>query len=144
MDIAAGGHLAPGVTVGVLTTGSTNFAAGSSFDVGITSAAAGSFDQLKPLGSVVLDTTGAGIALNISAVGTLSLQPDDKIIVIDNDGNDAVVGIFAGLPEKAIVSTNFLGSGLVARITYSGGDGNDVELLLPLLLPGSTPQCRST
>lgn len=43
---------------------------------------------------------------------------------IDNDGVDAVVGQFLGLPEGAIVEDG----PLRARISYFGGDGNDVVL----------------
>jgi len=46
--------------------------------------------------------------------------------VIDNDGTDPINGTFSGLPEGATVSTG-MGN---ARITYRGGDGNDVVLTI--------------
>src|ERR1043165_9532666 len=44
--------------------------------------------------------------------------------VIQNDGADAVSGTFAGLPEGAVIN----GSNFTGRISYHGGDGNDVTL----------------
>jgi autotransporter-associated beta strand protein len=44
--------------------------------------------------------------------------------VIDNDGTDAVVGTFNGYPE----GHTFVMAGHVFKITYTGGDGNDVVL----------------
>src|SRR5207249_4366490 len=47
-----------------------------------------------------------------------------SFIIIQNAGTDAVVGTFAGLPEGATISTS-RGN---LRISYKGGDGNDVVL----------------
>ena len=47
--------------------------------------------------------------------------------LIDNDGSDAVAGIFSGAPERAMVTTD----GRPMRISYVGGDGNDVTLQVP-------------
>jgi hypothetical protein len=44
--------------------------------------------------------------------------------LIANDGTDAVVGTFAGLPEGKIFTAN----GQLWQISYVGGDGNDVTL----------------
>src|SRR5262245_30253344 len=55
--------------------------------------------------------------------GTISSASTD-IVLINNDGNDAVTGTFNGLPEGAVVTIN----GVNFSITYHGGDGNDVVL----------------
>ncbi|HRG58920.1 MAG TPA: hypothetical protein PK323_08160 [Bacteroidia bacterium] len=47
--------------------------------------------------------------------------------IITNDGTDAVVGNFNGLPEGTTIN-NFLGSTKSARISYVGGTGNDVTI----------------
>src|SRR4029453_17016115 len=52
------------------------------------------------------------------AVGT-------KFLIIFNDGADAIVGTFKGLPEGSSLTTN---GGKAFRISYHGGDGNDVVL----------------
>ena len=45
-------------------------------------------------------------------------------MIIENDGTDQIVGTFAGLPEGSTVT----GEGLLFRISYFGGTGNDVVL----------------
>src|SRR5262249_34015891 len=109
-----------------------------SFDEEITSATAGSFDQLNVTGNVTLGNA----TLNITAFGNTTLNPGDEFIIIANDGNDAVSGTFvagtgvnatAGTPlrEGAQLSNTFLGSGLSAFITYQGGSqGNDVAIIV--------------
>jgi len=46
--------------------------------------------------------------------------------IVDNDGADPVVGSFVGMPEGQIVAS---AGGRHLRITYDGGDGNDVDLV---------------
>jgi hypothetical protein len=46
------------------------------------------------------------------------------MVIVRNGGSDAVVGTFAGLPEGHSITFN----GQTFRITYKGGDGNDVAL----------------
>src|SRR6185369_7548659 len=67
-----------------------------------------------------------GVTLNNATLltsGTITTGTTD-IVLIDNDLGDAVVGTFFGLPEGATVTIN----GIDFRITYVGGDGNDVVL----------------
>jgi len=134
ISIGIGDHLAPGTSPGVLSLGNLKLFAGSTFDAEISSAAAGQFDQASVTGSVTIDTSGAGVALNLAKFGNLSLHDGDELIIIKNDGDgatgDAVQGHFAGMPEGFILSSNFLGSGVPAKITYQGGDGNDVAIVL--------------
>lgn len=136
--INSGAHLAPGVSPGVLSTGNLSLSDGSTLDVEITSATAGQFDQVNVTGSVLLVGTGAGVTLNFLKVGTLSLANGDELVIIKNDGNgatgDAVTGTFKNLAEGTNLGSNFLGSGLTAKISYKGGDGNDVSIKLT---PGS-------
>ncbi len=49
-----------------------------------------------------------------------------EIILIDNDGIDPVTGTFANLPEGALLPTGV--PGITNRLSYAGGDGNDVTL----------------
>jgi len=71
-----------------------------------------------------VDLGGATLKLNLVATGTGSYE---NIVLIDNAGSDAVLGTFAGLAEGARMATN---TGTF-WLTYSGGDGNDVELVVP-------------
>lgn len=50
-------------------------------------------------------------------------------VIIQNDSSDPVIGTFAGLAEGAL----FKFSGRQWKITYQGGDGNDVMLTLKSL-----------
>jgi hypothetical protein len=102
-----------GIPLGVLTTGDlTNFAVHGG--VGIFG------DRVDVRGAVLLG-------------GLLRLRPDPgrsvprgaHVTIVSNDGTDAVTGTFDGLPEGAVVSTV---GGVPLRVTYRGGDGNDVEL----------------
>ncbi len=56
-----------------------------------------SYDQLRVTGTVRLDNA------RLEIVGAATLPPIPTVILIDNDGADAVVGNFAGLAEGAKV-----------------------------------------
>ena len=65
----------------------------------------------------------------LSMLGGNVVTDSTSLVIISNDGTDPVVGAFAGLPEGAIVKAG----SQPFQITYTGGDGNDVQLLpLPL------------
>ncbi len=82
------------------------------------------YDQVEVTGTI--DLGGALLTL----VPTTTADGDEYVIV-KNDGTDPVVGTFSGLPEGATVTPNPFGSsGLPAFITYKGGDGNDVVILV--------------
>ncbi|MEZ6061457.1 MAG: PKD domain-containing protein [Planctomycetaceae bacterium] len=145
----AGGLLARGGSVvsagsspGVLTIlGDLEFASGSfaTIEIGgpVAGTGAGFHDQLNVIGTVtisqsaVLTVVAFDDGTGSSYVPTVGAQ----FLLIDNDGSlDAVnPGIddegFNHLAEGDVFSTNFLGSGRPATISYRGGDGNDVVLL---------------
>jgi len=79
--------------------------------------------QLRVTGTVTLNGTLSFIDLGPPATTPAAGQ---TLVVIDNDGSDPVTGTFAGLLEGA---TFTLGS-VSARITYHGGDGNDVVIAI--------------
>lgn len=78
------------------------------------------FGHVKAAGTVNLS--------GISFSGMLGYNPyaGASFLLIDNDGTDPVVGSFNGVPEGASVVIN----GRTFKISYHGGDGNDVVLLL--------------
>ena len=111
--------LSPGASPGILTcsnlvlNGSTTYAAElNGTTVGF------SYDQLKVNGSVNL----GGSTLNVQ----LGFAPaiSNSFTIINNDGADAIVGTFNGLPQGATLTA---GTALL-RINYAGGNGNDVVL----------------
>jgi hypothetical protein len=123
-----------------LSTHGLTFQSGSTFDVEITSASnSNGFDKVIVAGSVSIATTGGGVTLRPTAVGTLNLQDGQQLRIIDNDNVgtlDAVNGTFAGLPDGAKLGSNFLGSGLTATISYKGFNGTDNDVVLSMS-PGS-------
>ncbi len=126
----AGGDLllAPGTVVRPLTAGAdvaaatVSFADGAQLAIRIDGTTVDTeYSQLNVTGAV--DLTGAALMLS----GSYSPAVGDAFTIVDNGGSDPIVGTFTGLPEGAVIP-DFLGSGLVATITYVGGDGNDVVL----------------
>lgn len=117
--LAGTGRMEPGQSPGVLTTSNLvlNGTVTNVFELNGTSPGSG-HDQLRVLGTVNLANSRLQLSLGyVPSVG-------DTFVVIDNDGADPVTGTFAGLAEGAsvIAGTNGL------RLTYAGGDGNDVAL----------------
>ncbi|AYQ33261.1 choice-of-anchor Q domain-containing protein [Runella sp. SP2] len=73
----------------------------------------------------IINLTGLNLVLNNSP---MFIPTGNQVFtIVNNDGTDAVIGTFNGLTQGAIL-TNFLGSGLNAILSYSGGDGNDVVI----------------
>jgi mucin-19 len=85
--------------------------------------------QLTVAGDVNL--TGVDLVLS----GTHAPEVGQTFTIVDNLGANPVTGTFTGLPEGALLP-NFLGSNLLAAITYLGGTGNDV--VLEVVCPAST------
>ncbi|MCC6822911.1 MAG: hypothetical protein IT579_19450 [Verrucomicrobia subdivision 3 bacterium] len=73
-----------------------------------------------------------GVSLTGATTGFLPFyagQVGDSFTIVDNDGADPIIGNFTGLPEGAYLA--WPGSPLLnGRISYVGGDGNDVVLTL--------------
>jgi len=112
-----------GSSTGILNTQSVVFASGSTFNVQVngTTLAGTDYDQLNVTGAVNLGNA----TLNAAGIVTSEGVP---IVLINNDGNDTVIGTFNGLAEKANVTIN----GKRFVITYQGGsNNNDVVLLSP-------------
>ena len=120
LTVSSGGTFDPGVGgPSSFASGSFSIASGGTFNVDINSSTAGSgYDQLNVTGAV--DLTGSSLHLN----GTRTSNGGDTIVLINNDGADAVTGTFNGLAEGALVSLN----GVNYNISYHGGTGNDVVL----------------
>lgn len=63
--------------------------------------------------------------------GSLPTVPGASTILYNVNSPHAVVGIFTGLPEGASAIIN----GVAYKISYIGGDGNDITLTLPAVQP---------
>ncbi|HSE22390.1 MAG TPA: Calx-beta domain-containing protein [Pyrinomonadaceae bacterium] len=118
---ATGGVIEPGTSAatGILNTGNVVLDPSTSLVIDLNSTTAGSgYRQLNVNGSLNLGGSVLDASANFqSPIGT-------TFTIVNNDGNDVVVGTFAGLAEGA----NLTLGGLAFTISYQGGTGNDVVL----------------
>jgi hypothetical protein len=102
-----------------MNTGNLTLAGTYDAEIGGSTACTG-YDQMQVTGTV--DVTGG--TLNTTLYNNYKPKAGEKYTIIDNDSNDAVTGTFSGLAEGATFNL----SGNVFKISYVGGDGNDVVL----------------
>lgn len=119
--------VAPGTAAaaGTLRTQNLQLQPLSTYEVRVGGTAAGLFDALNVTGTV--DVTGS--ALRIPAGGP-AFTTSQSVVIINNDGNDAVTGTFNGIAQNGTI---FALDGRSFRVSYTAGDGNDVALI------GATP-----
>jgi hypothetical protein len=108
---------------------------GSTFRVEIGGTGAGTqYDVLHLSGSTTVGLLELGGAtLDVSMIGGFTPTLGQVFEIIENDDTDLVSGNFAGLGEGA---TLFVG-GNTLRVSYLGGDGNDVTLTAISAGPGA-------
>lgn len=125
--VYATGHIAPGNSPGCITSDTLSLSGEYLVDLGGNTPCTG-YDQLKVLnasaaaGAVTLDNTSS--VLTTSRYNNYTPKQSDVFVIIDQAGVAAVSGTFKGLPEGATFSQN----GITFKISYVGGDGNDVTL----------------
>lgn len=111
-----------GSPVGMLASGDLALAAGASLVVDVVgNGVTAEHDALTVTGSVSVD--GATIGFVLSGQLPIGLE----YVVIGNDGDDPVVGEFAGVAEGSYFEI----AGQRFRLSYAGGDGNDVTIYAP-------------
>jgi hypothetical protein len=108
---------------GLMSTRNLTFASGSAFsDVEIAGVTPGSgYDQVKVTGTVSI---AANVTINLKLSSGFTPSAGQVFTLIDNDGTDSINGSFSNIPEGTSVALN----GHPFRISYAGGDGNDVTL----------------
>ncbi|WP_197997062.1 hypothetical protein, partial [Gimesia chilikensis] len=109
-------------------------------DIEIDGNAAGTgYDQIDVTGTVSI---GDGVSLNL--IDGYDPLEGDQFVIINNDGTDPVNGTFVGLPEGHEF-VDFLGVvGQNAYLTYAGGDGNDVVIVVEDSTPEVTVPVNGT
>ncbi|MEM6779013.1 MAG: Ig-like domain-containing protein [Planctomycetota bacterium] len=122
------GNVSPGFgpgQFGVLSVnGPVSFNAGNTLEIQIDGSSPGT-DQSQLISNAFVDIfPGSNLTLSGTAA---NLGPGDEVVLIDSQGG--VNGPFDAFPEGAVIP-NFLGSGQAAIVTYTGGDGNDMALLI--------------
>ena len=108
---------------GILNTKNLTFTANGNYAVKIggTTPGANGHDQLNVTGTVTLANA------RLAPIPWNNFRPavGDNFVILRNDGTDAIGGTFLNAPEGAIfggaLNTAF-------RITYQGGDGNDIAI----------------
>ncbi len=85
------------------------------------------FANSQTIGLTATDFAAAG---NTLGPVTFNFAPmrGGVYILVKNNGSGPVNGIFNGLPQGAVVSTTVGGRTYYFRISYTGGDGNDITL----------------
>jgi autotransporter-associated beta strand protein len=121
VTLSPGASVSPGgAAPGIQAVQDLTFGAGSSFAVQLNGPDPGTgYDQLDVAGTVSLNDATLDASLGFSPAA------GERFVIIQNDGADLVSGTFAGLPQGA---TLWIG-GVPFRVSYDGGDGNDVELV---------------
>jgi hypothetical protein len=119
VTVNSGGTLEPGQNLigPTLSTGPATLSNGSFYGVAIDGSGS---NELDVTGTVELDGSILDLALFPGYVHT----PGTLYTIIANDGSDPVSGTFSGLPQGATVDSG----GNLFRLSYRGGDGNDVTL----------------
>jgi hypothetical protein len=118
--ISAGTLASP---TGILNSGSITLTSGGNFlcKIGGTTPGANGHDQLNVTGTVALNNA------RLAPLPWNNFRPNvgDSFLILNNDGSDAIDGTFLNAPEGAVfagpLNTAF-------RITYLGGDGNDISV----------------
>lgn len=122
--VLAGGSVS--LTPGLNVSGNVSFAPGTALTLNLNGTTAGTgYGQLEVDGTVDLRGSTLSFTVGYTTAG------GDSYKIVDNDGADAVIGTFAGLPAGSAIR---VGADYF-RIAYNGGDGNDVVLTRLEILP---------
>ena len=134
--IAANGTLAPGNSPGTLTSSNVTFSATGTFAVELTGPTAGvQYDQLNVRGTNAL--ANAALIVNMNFTNPVAIG--QQFTILNNDGAEAITGIFAAWPEGSIAGS----FGYAASLSYIGGTGNDVVFTL-IDVPGAASTATVT
>lgn len=117
------GIIAPGVSPGILRSRDITLSSVGTYRLDLSGPGPGTgHDQISVAG--IIDLANAVLDLRVPP----SFAPTEGMTfpIINNDGSDLITGTFANLPQGATLNIG----GLVFRVSYVGGDGNDVVLTL--------------
>ena len=116
---AYNGVISPGASVGTFETGSILLNHAGEVRLELNGPVPGTgYDQINVFGTVTLGN--ARLTTSFSA----STPTNTTFMILSNDGGDPVNGTFQGLQENGYLWIN----SCLFRISYQGGDGNDVVL----------------
>lgn len=119
--VTYGGILSPGTSPGCINTGNLSMVSGTTFLAELAgTTVCTEYDQTRVTGTVSLGNA----TLSTVLLNNFAPVAGNTFTIIANDSNDAVTGTFLNLAEGATFTVN----GYVFRVSYVGGDGNDVVL----------------
>jgi autotransporter-associated beta strand protein len=108
VTVNSGGKLSPGASPESLAVGALSLMAGSTFVYGIDSslpfAIGADLVNVALTGNTLIDTTGAGVTLNVNDLATTPVVYANKFTLLSYDATKAPIGTFAGRPEGSIVT----------------------------------------
>jgi hypothetical protein len=117
-------NLSPGTSAGIFTVETVTLNGGSRLYIELNGPTPGAgYDRLATSSRVRLD---AAVPPQLRVTAGYTPGVGDSFLILDNGGGAAISGTFAGLPEGA----EFSAGHVRFRITYIGGTGNDVVLLV--------------
>ena len=117
------GNLRPGTSPGVLTSSNVAFSSLADYFVELNGSIPGvSHDQLSVRGTNQLGSS----TLHLSVGAGFAPAEGEEIVILNNDGSEAIVGTFTGLANGSLITAG----GLQFRILYSETFGNDVILIV--------------
>ncbi len=125
LSVGRDGTVAPGHDTGCLTVGRDLYLNGEyQFEVAGNDACK-KYDQIIVGGAIKINSRNED-SPTLKLLRSKSFVPKkgDKFILIKNNGDEAVAGEFEGMSE----GDDFEVDGVTYRISYKGGDGNDVEV----------------
>jgi len=133
LAVQSGGTVAPGHSPGCIAATSLMLSGTYLAQVGGVNACT-DYDQLQISNSI--DLTNGILQLNLLSGFTPTIG--QSFTIINNSGNNAIIGTFNGLPEGA----TFTSGNSTFKITYTGGNGNDVVVtavvpVVSAVTPGS-------
>lgn len=127
--VGVGGVIAPGHSPGCISSDTLSLYGEYQFELGGAEPCTG-YDQLKVTNKTT--TTGYTVSFGTTPTATLATSrfngytpsQGQVFTIIDNQGSLPVDGTFKDLAEGATFTQN----GIVFKVSYKGGDGNDVTL----------------
>ena len=129
------GIVAPGMSPGCITSDTLQLDGEYQFELGGKEPCTG-YDQLKVTGTSADSVNiGATAVLKVTRLGDFTPAKDDTFVIIDQAGSQAVKGTFSGLAEGATIDVD----GVTYKISYKGGDGNDVVLVAQVVQAPTVP-----
>lgn len=117
--IAVDTSLNPGSSPGAINVGIIGLSGALNVEINGLNPGA-DYDQVR----VTLNAAAYLYSGNLNLIPTISPAAGATFTIIDQAGGAAVSGTFAGLPEGSTI----IAGGTTYRISYVGGDGNDVVL----------------